>query len=310
MKNTSLVIGSRGSDLALWQANHIRDILVTEYDCDVQIQIIRTAGDRLDQLSFEKMEGKGFFTKELEEALLSSQVDLAVHSLKDLMTTQPDGLMLGAVGFRADRRDMLLARPEVFTGEGLLPIQNGSVVGTSSARRKCQIAAADQSLVIKDLRGNVPTRVQKLRDGDYDAIVIAAAGIHRLRIELSDMKRIPLDPELFLPAPAQGVLGLQIRSDDARTKRFVAQLGSEKISVEVLLERGLLARFDAGCSLPLGVFSRIEGKQMYLSAILGTGNPGAWSGLRKVNAEGDDVASLVTQVYEQLTRSGEPCVSE
>jgi len=131
---TGLVIGSRGSDLALYQANFIRDILVQEHDCKVEIKIIKTSGDKIDNLSFDKMEGKGFFTKELEDALLAREIDLAVHSLKDLMTTQPDGLKLGAAGYRADRREMLLIRPDAREGEGIIPVRAGAVIGTSSNR--------------------------------------------------------------------------------------------------------------------------------------------------------------------------------
>src|SRR5512138_1392256 len=176
---TRLVIGSRGSDLALFQANFIKSILEGP-SCAVEIKIIKTSGDKIDNISFDKMEGKGFFTKELEDALLANEIDLAVHSLKDLMTSQPDGLKLGAVGYRADRRELLLIRKEAVDGDGLIPVKQGGVIGTSAARRKGQIAYYNPSLTIADLRGNVPTRVAKLRDGKYDAILLAAAGVTRL----------------------------------------------------------------------------------------------------------------------------------
>ncbi len=140
MTVTKLIIGSRGSDLALYQANFIRDILIGEHGCEVEIKIIQTAGDKIDNVSFDKMEGKGFFTKELEEALLRNEIDLAVHSLKDLMTTQPVGLKLGAAGYRADRSEMLLIRKDSVVGGGVIPVREGGIIGTSSARRKGTIA--------------------------------------------------------------------------------------------------------------------------------------------------------------------------
>ena len=168
----------------------------------MSIKIVKTSGDKIDDISFDKMEGKCFFTKELEDSLLSHEIDLAVHSLKDLMTVQPDGLKLGAVGYRADRREMLLIRKESRIGNGVLPVKEGGIIGTSSARRKCQINFHNDSLQIKDLRGNVPTRVNKLRQGMYDTIVIAVAGVKRLGLDLSDLDAIELEPETFLPAPA------------------------------------------------------------------------------------------------------------
>ncbi len=297
MTPTKLVIGSRGSDLALWQANFIRDILTNEHECAVDIKIIKTAGDKFDQLSFDKMEGKGFFTKELEEALLADEIDLAVHSLKDLMTTQPDGLKLGAAGYRVDRREMLLITKESRTGNGLIPVKEGGTIGTSSNRRKCQIAQASPSLEIKDLRGNVPTRINKLRDGKYDAIVIAAAGVNRLGLDLSDLDVVLLEPEEFLPAPAQGILGIQIRSDDERVESVISKMGSPAATKEASLERGLLKRFDSGCSLPLGVYSTIDGDNLRLKAILGEHNGVRWTGMRVADVTGTDVVQIIDKSF-------------
>ena len=301
MKKGSLILGSRGSQLALWQANFIQEFLYSKYHCDSEIKIIKTTGDIIDNISFDKLEGKGFFTKELEEALLSEEIDLAVHSLKDLMTSQPDGLKVGAVGFRADRREVLLINPDKFNDNGLLPVKSGAVIGTSSARRKSQIAFHAPSLEIIDLRGNVPTRVKKLRDGLYDAIIIAAAGLDRLELDLTGLKVIRLDPEKFLPAPAQGVLGIQIRDNDPETEKFIMQLNSQEVEMETKLERGLLAKFDAGCTLPLGVFSSISKKQLRLTAILGESKNGRWVGLRRVEESGNNVENIVDSVYNQLT---------
>ena len=302
-----LTIGTRGSDLALYQSNFIKSVLVKDHKCDTDIKIIKTAGDKLDSLSFDKMEGKGFFTKELEEALLSGEIDLAVHSLKDLMTTQPVGLKLGAAGYRADRRELLLINKKTRVAEGLIPVKAGGIIGTSSARRKCQIAAANPALKIEDLRGNVPTRVRKLREGHYDAIIIAAAGVSRLGLDISDFEAIYLDPQQFLPAPAQGVLGIQIREGDASVESVVSMLGSKKEMAEAMLERGLLARFDGGCSLPLGVYSEERGGMMTLAAVLGIRDGDGWSGLERYSCTGRDTSAVIEEVFENLSRKMKTC---
>jgi hydroxymethylbilane synthase len=307
MKSQRLVIGSRGSDLALFQANAIRDILATEHGCDVTVKVIQTVGDKIDSVSFEQMEGKGFFTKELEESLLAGEIDLAVHSLKDLMTSQPHGLKLGAVGYRVDRRELLLIRKQARFESGVLPVRAGATVGTSATRRKAQIAFHNPTLRITDLRGNVPTRIRKLREGEYDAIVIATAGVERLRLDLSDLDAIPLDPEVFLPAPAQGILGIQIRESDPVVEAVVSKLGSHQAAREAELERGLLARFNSGCSLPLGVFSEVVGSNLTLKAVLGIGDGAAWAGLKRVAVTGHDTAEVINSAYSQLVEGKVLC---
>jgi hydroxymethylbilane synthase len=300
MINPKLTIGSRGSDLALYQANFIRDILTSQHGCDVDIRIIKTAGDKIDNVSFERMEGKGFFTKELEDALLAREIDLAVHSLKDLMTTQPDGLKLGAVGYRVNRHELLLINPGAHSETGVLPVKPGSVIGTSAARRKAQIAFYNPKLKIEDLRGNVPTRVAKLRKGDYTAILIAAAGAERLKLDLTGIVAVPLDPQVFLPAPAQGILGIQTRTGDPRVERVVSRLGSPEEAAAAQLERGLLAMFDSGCSLPLGVYSEKRGDNYCLKAVLGVRAGDGWAGLRRTEVTGDDIPTLIAEAYSRL----------
>jgi hydroxymethylbilane synthase len=297
----TLILGTRGSDLALYQANFIRNILSTGHDCQVDIKIIKTAGDKIDNLSFDKMEGKGFFTRELEDALLSREIDLAVHSLKDLMTIQPEGLKLGAVGYRTDRREMLLIRKEAKTGIGLIPVIAKGIIGTGSARRKCQIARLAPTLEIRDLRGNIPTRIRKLREGQYDAIIIAAAGVKRLELDLSDLEVIILEPDQFFPAPAQGILGVQIRNNDDNVDNIVSKLGSRENEIESALERDLLARFDAGCSLPLGVYSEVSEEKLKLQAVLGIYENEIWKDLKRAEVSGDNIAAVVDEVYNILT---------
>ncbi len=302
MNVRTLVIGTRGSDLALYQANFIHDVLVNKHKCIVDIKIIKTSGDKIDTISFDKMEGKGFFTKELEDALLNKEIDLAVHSLKDLMTSQPAGLKLGAAGYRADRREMLLIRKESLGSNNVLPVKDGGIIGTSSARRKCQIVHHNPTLQIKDLRGNVPTRINKLRKKQYDAIIIAAAGVKRLELNLDDLEVVLLDAEIFLPAPAQGILGIQIRDDDQFIESIISKLGSKDEMISASLERGLLAKFDLGCSLPLGVYSENNNGHLILKAVLGIQENDQWSGLKKIEISGTDIEQIVSDAFQKLNQ--------
>lgn len=248
-----IIIGSRGSDLALWQANHVLR-KVQKLGLTAEIKIIVTQGDQIQNLSFDKLEGKGFFTKEIEEALINKEIDLAVHSHKDLPTTSPEGLIIAAVSEREDPAELLLIRKESVDNGQKFSFKKNAIVGTSSARRKSQLLAFRKDIELKDLRGNVPTRIQKLRDKKYDAIMLAAAGVERLRINLSEFKVLRVDPKEFIPAPAQGVLGLQIREDDHELFQHINKLNSEKVQDIIGIERKVLNMFDGGCQLPLGVY--------------------------------------------------------
>lgn len=246
-----IIIGSRGSDLALWQANHVKDSLEREGH-EVSINIIVTKGDRIQDLSFDKIEGKGFFTKEIEEALLNKEVDLAVHSHKDLETTMPNGLIIGAVSNRENPTDALLIRRESADESQVLSLKENAVVGTSSARRQSQLRRKRSDFQIEELRGNVPTRIQKLRDGKYDAIVLASAGINRLELDLSDLLVLELNTDDFVPAPAQGVLGLQIREEDTELKSALSNFNQNEVADSIGIERDILRLLEGGCQLPLG----------------------------------------------------------
>ena len=248
------------------------------------------------------MEGKGFFTKELEDALLDRSIDLAVHSLKDLPTTLPPGLRIGSVGFRADRRELLIMLPGARSGAGLLPLRSGAAIGTSSTRRKAQIAYHNPTLQVRKLRGNVPTRVRKLREGQYDAIIVAAAGVDRLGLDLSDLEVVRLDLEDFLPAPGQGVLAVEIRLDDDELASVVAPLNSKIVQAETGAERGLLKKFNAGCSLPLGVFAEAGETGIRLAAVLGIDEAEHSYGLRRVDVTAGSVDEVISSAYSALTR--------
>jgi hydroxymethylbilane synthase len=246
-------IGSRGSDLALWQANHVRKQL-ENLGCSVDITVIKTQGDAIQHLSFDKLEGKGFFTKEIEQALLTNQVDLAVHSHKDLETTPPDELIIACVSEREDPSDLLLIAKSAVDPTQHWGLKDGAIVGTSSARRKSQVVRYRDDVEIRDLRGNVPTRIQKLRDGGYDAILLAKAGVDRLQIDLSEFHVHVLDPEEFVPAPAQGVLALQIRKGDVELFEILQQMNHPEVQKRIAMERKVLNLMDGGCQLPLGVY--------------------------------------------------------
>ncbi|MES2798578.1 MAG: hydroxymethylbilane synthase [Bacteroidota bacterium] len=250
---SSIRIGSRGSDLALWQANHVKNQL-EKLGHEVSITIIKTQGDAIQDLSFDKLEGKGFFTKEIETALLANEIDLAVHSHKDLETNPPEGLIIGAVSEREDPADIIVAKKSAIDQGQWWSLKQNAVIGTSSARRKSLIVAYRPDLKIEDLRGNVPTRIEKLRSGTYDAILLAKAGVDRLKIDLNEFHVERLDPMEFVPAPAQGVLALQIRSNDTALAQVLQQLNHPRIEAQIAIERKILNLMDGGCQLPLGVF--------------------------------------------------------
>ena len=246
-------IGSRGSDLALWQANHVKNQL-EQLGCSVDITIITTQGDAIQDLSFDKLEGKGFFTKEIELALLEKSIDLAVHSHKDLETNQPEGLIIACVSERENPADLLLVAKSAVDSACLWDLKENAVIGTSSARRKSQVVGFREDVSIKDLRGNVPTRIQKLREGQYDAILLAKAGVDRLKIDLSEFHVVVLDPTEFIPAPAQGVLALQIREEDEALFTLLQKMNHSTVQNQIAIERKVLNLMQGGCQLPLGVY--------------------------------------------------------
>ena len=248
-----LKIGTRGSKLALWQAYFTQDIL-EKAGIESEIVIIKTQGDNIQHLGFDKLEGKGFFTKEIEDQLLDGSVDMAVHSMKDMPTSQPDGLVLSAVSYREDPRDTLLIRKDKVDRTQDLSLVKGAIVGTSSVRRKAQVMALNPNVETKDIRGNVPTRVQKLRDRDFDAILLASAGLTRLELDLSDLEVIHLHPREFVPAPAQGVLAYQCRLEDYEVRKILLKLHDSDVAQCTNVERRVLQMMDGGCHVPLGVY--------------------------------------------------------
>lgn len=248
-----IIIGTRGSELALWQAHYTQRIL-TEIGISSELKIIKTKGDRIQHLSFDKIEGKGFFTKEIEDALLRGEIHLAVHSMKDLPTNSPEGLCITAVSYRANPADTIIVRKESVNRERIFNIKENGIVGTSSARRKAQVLDFRPDIQIKDIRGNLPTRLRKLSEGDFDAILLAAAGLERLEMDLSEFEVIKLNPKEFIPAPAQGVLAFQTQIKDTRIRRIMKQLHQKEVANCTNVERKVLNLLDGGCQMPLGVY--------------------------------------------------------
>ncbi len=246
----NLRIGSRGSQLALWQANHIAALL-REQGHSVEIEIIKTTGDRLQEVTFAQVGSKGMFTKEIEEALADGRVDLAVHSLKDLPTELPGPFTLAATPPRVDPRDVLVSVK--YHSLAALPL--GAVVGTSSQRRRAQLLALRPDIQAVEFRGNVDTRLRKLAEGQVDAILLAAAGLDRL--EKTEWIRERLEPKDFCPAAGQGSLGIETRKDDSKTISAIAFLDDYATRFAVTAERAALAALGGGCQVPIGIHCRV-----------------------------------------------------
>ncbi len=246
-----LRIGSRGSQLALWQANHISALLRARGH-EVEIEIIHTTGDKITDVALAKVGTKGMFTKEIEEALAVGRVDLAVHSLKDLPTELPAGFEIAAITKREDPRDAFCSRQYAKIDD----LPQGARVGTSSLRRQAQLKAIRPDLDIHPLRGNVDTRLRKLEQGEYDAIILASAGLKRLgKTEL--IKQI-IPAEIMCPAAGQGALGIEIREGDAKTRELLAFLNDPAARAATTCERALLNRLGGGCQVPIGAFAEVR----------------------------------------------------
>ncbi|MSP92672.1 MAG: hydroxymethylbilane synthase [Myxococcales bacterium] len=296
--NGTLRLGTRGSDLALWQAHHIAGRLGGAA-AGVELEVIKTTGDRILDVPLQGRLDKGFFTRELEHALLDGRVDFAVHSLKDLPTDMPAGLVLAAVPLRADVSDLLLVHPDSLdpTAPGL-PVREGATVGSASLRRQALLAHVRPDLRATLLRGNVPTRLRKCRAGAYGAIVVARAGVARLGLAADGLVAFDLDPHRWLPAAAQGALGIQARSDAVTTLARLAELGDAATTRAVTAERGLLKRIEGGCHSAFGALCEAQVGGFVLRAGTALAD-GRWV---QVEVNGP-VDTLVTAAFEALGRT-------
>ncbi|HZQ92870.1 MAG TPA: hydroxymethylbilane synthase [Terriglobales bacterium] len=307
-----LRIGSRGSQLALWQANHIAARL-GERGHRVEIEIIRTTGDKITDVALAQVGaatgGKGIFTKEIEEALAARRVDLAVHSLKDLPTELPAQFELAAVTEREDARDVLLlpaggAASAVSTdGDGIESLSRGARVGTSSLRRQAQLKARRPDLEVVALRGNVDTRVRKLREGQFDALVLAAAGLNRLGAEhAAGLARQVIAPSEMCPAAGQGALGIEIRAGDASVRGELEFLNHPATRAAVTAERALLEALGGGCQVPIGAFAQMESRTS-LNLMAAVASPDG-AKLVRGSGSGHDPVQLGKSVASELLAKG------
>ncbi|HLA51098.1 MAG TPA: hydroxymethylbilane synthase [Thermodesulfobacteriota bacterium] len=262
-------LGSRGSQLALWQANWAKSELEKRYkNLEVEIIKIKTTGDKILDVPLAKVGGKGLFVKEIEEALLEKRIDLAVHSMKDVPTDFPNGLSLAAITEREDPRDALIigVKGQGSGVRGFKDIPQGATIGTSSLRRSSQLLNVRPDLKIMQLRGNLNTRLKKLDEGQYDAIILAAAGVKRLG--LSDRISEYLSPEVSLPAIGQGALGIETRVDDKEINKLVAFFDHLATSLAVRAERALLKRLEGGCQVPIAAYGEVKNNQLKLIGLV------------------------------------------
>ena len=288
-----VVIGSRGSALALWQANWAKRKLASAYpDLNIEIEVIKTEGDRLSETPLSHIGGKEVWTKEIEHALLSGSIDLAVHSLKDLPTRLPQGLVLGAISAREDVRDVLVSK----NNRMFWDLPEGATVATSSLRRQAQLKHARPDLNFVAIRGNVDTRVKKLETENLDGIILAAAGLKRLG--LGDRIADFIDPNICLPAPGQAALGIEIREGDERITDLVGVLNCVETQQAVTAERAMLAALGGDCSVPIGGYAAVDKAEvLLLSGVVATPD-----GRQVISERAEGQASSAEQLGERVAK--------
>jgi hydroxymethylbilane synthase len=288
-----LTVGSRGSQLALWQARWIQ-ARIQSFGLETRLEIIHTTGDKITDVALSKVGTKGLFTKEIEEALLSGAIDLAVHSLKDMPTDLPDGLTLAAIPEREDPRDAMV-------GRSLAALAPKAKVGTSSLRRAAQLRAKRPDLEIENIRGNLDTRLRKLDEGQYHAIVLASAGLRRLGWE----NRITelLDSDVMCPAVGQGALAVETRSDGSAAQEIARRLEHRESRIAVTAERAVLRALGGGCQVPIGAYATVDAGALHLRAIIVS--PDGTEIIRKeVRGACGDAAAIGAQLGEELLADG------
>lgn len=263
MLTQTLRLGTRGSNLALHQAEEVASRLTgTHRNLSVNISVIRTTGDKVLDVALSRIGDKGLFTREIEQALLRGEIDLAVHSLKDLPSELPPGLVLAAVLPRANPADVLLSR----SGKHLHELPAGAVIGSSSLRRIAQLKAYRPDLKVVDIRGNVETRIRKMEEQGLDAIVLACAGLSRLGLEAAITQVLP--PDIMLPAVGQGAIAVEIRENDNHTRELLQAIKSEETEAEVIAERAFLRELEGGCQVPIACLGRVNGSQLLLQGLV------------------------------------------
>lgn len=304
MAGDALRIGSRGSELALWQAKWVQRELTERFKgLQVEIQIIKTKGDKILDSPLSKIGDKGLFTREIESALLKNKIDLAVHSLKDLPTEFPHGLTLGAICKREDVRDVFIPHPKNPVKK-LLDQPKGSQIATGSLRRKCQLLNHRPDFEIIDIRGNLNTRMKKLEESDWAGMLLARAGV--VRLGWTDIVGETLDPETVLPAVGQGALGIEIREGDSKAARYVSVLHHHPTAHAALAERALLRRLEGGCQVPIGTYGRMQDGSsdiLLLDALVGSID-GRKVVRGKISGPSAEAETLGKKLAEQLLAIG------
>ncbi|MFZ2324617.1 MAG: hydroxymethylbilane synthase [Ignavibacteriaceae bacterium] len=294
-----IIIGSRGSELALWQADFIkREIEKKNKTVKVEINIIKTKGDKILDVALSKIGDKSLFTKELEVELIAKRVDLAVHSLKDLQTQIPAGLKLAAVTKRHEVEDVLIARKK---GMSIQTLPANAVVATGSLRRRSQLLHLRPDITIFDLRGNVPSRIQKFLKSDWDAIILARAGVERLKLKKYISSYIPT--EEILPAVGQGALGIEINEDNKIVEEIVQSLHHDTTYRAVLAERALLRTLEGGCQVPIGAFAEVKPSGLYLDAVVGSLD-GSVTYRKKIRGSKNEPEKIGITLAKDLLKAG------
>lgn len=298
MRKNNLIIGSRGSELALWQTNFVRSRLEEFFPAlNLEIKIIKTTGDKLLDVALAKIGDKGLFTRQIETALLGGEIDLAVHSLKDLQTVQPEGLIIGAVSARETPNDVLISK----NAASIDDLPKGAKVATGSLRRKSQLLNYRPDLQIFEIRGNVPTRLKKFEESDLDAMILAFAGIHRLGLDAYIKQIIPF--EIMLPAVSQGAMGVEIRSGDAELKELLRPLNDENTQACVAAERSFLRALEGGCQVPIGAYAFLKDDKIYLEGMAGDLN-GSVNLRDSISGEKENAARLGWRLAQDLIAKG------
>lgn len=294
----NLVIGSRGSELALWQAEWVKSELTDAYqDIKIEIKIIKTKGDLVLDKPLTLIGGKGVFTKEIEEALLTEEIDIAVHSCKDLPTLMTEGLMIGAIPVRETPSDVLITAD----GAGIDSLKPNSVIGTGSLRRAAQLLYNRKDLKTVDIRGNIPTRLRKFNESNWGGMILAYAGLKRLN--LLNENCVILDHKNMLPAVAQGAIALQIRAEDTQISDTISVLNDKDSSAAVTAERSLLRRLEGGCQIPIGAISIVEDGKLSIESQI-TNLNGADAVRDKLSGHRDDAEQLGIELAEKLLQNG------
>ena len=294
----NLVIGSRGSELALWQAEWVKSELTEAYrDIKIEIKTIKTKGDLVLDKPLTLIGGKGVFTKEIEQALLTEEIDIAVHSCKDLPTLMTEGLLIGAIPVRETPSDVLIT----VDGVGIDSLKPNSVIGTGSLRRAAQLLYNRKDLKTVDIRGNIPTRLRKFNESNWGGMILAYAGLKRLN--LLNENCVILDHKNMLPAVAQGAIALQIRAEDAQISDTISVLNDKDSSAAVTAERSLLRRLEGGCQIPIGAISIVEDDELSIESQI-TNLNGVGAVRDKLSGHRDDAEQLGIELAEKLLQNG------